>query len=84
MIRIYIEGKRRAQYLLHLCLYFDRRSTLQLLTSGLLVVLLLNYFLDRARLLLDLVIYKHNSADIVADIAQYKAELKARDELKRK
>ncbi|CAL5378771.1 unnamed protein product [Camellia sinensis] len=39
-------GKRRAQYLLHLCLYFDRRSTLQLLTSGLLVVLLLNYFFD--------------------------------------
>ncbi|CAL5399695.1 unnamed protein product [Camellia sinensis] len=41
-------------------------------------------YLHRARLLLDLVIYKHNSADIVADIAQYKAELKARDELKRK
>ncbi|CAL5329221.1 unnamed protein product [Camellia sinensis] len=39
-------GKRRAQYLLHLCLYFDRRSTLQLLTFGLLVVLLLNYFFD--------------------------------------
>ncbi|CAL5323655.1 unnamed protein product [Camellia sinensis] len=40
-------SKRRGQYLLHLCLYFDRRSTLQLLTSGLLVVLLLNYFFDR-------------------------------------
>ncbi|KAF5939853.1 hypothetical protein HYC85_021020 [Camellia sinensis] len=44
-----LQGKRRGQYLLHLCLYFDRRCTLQLLqllTSGLLVVLLLNYFFD--------------------------------------
>ncbi|CAL5406313.1 unnamed protein product [Camellia sinensis] len=41
-----MKSKRRGQYLLHLCLYFDRRSTLQLLTSGLLVVLLLNYFFD--------------------------------------
>ncbi|CAL5362040.1 unnamed protein product [Camellia sinensis] len=39
-------------------------------------------YLHRARLLLDLVIYKHNSAPIVGDIAQYKAELKARGELK--
>ncbi|XP_028091426.1 uncharacterized protein LOC114291761 [Camellia sinensis] len=39
---------------------------------------------NRARLLLDLVIYKHNSAPIVVDIAQYKAELRARGELKRK
>ncbi|CAL5443863.1 unnamed protein product [Camellia sinensis] len=30
-------------------------------------------YLHRARLLLDLVIYKHNSAPIVGDIAQYKA-----------
>ncbi|KAI8004143.1 hypothetical protein LOK49_LG08G01836 [Camellia lanceoleosa] len=29
-------------------------------------------YLHRARVLLDLVIYKHNSADIVVDIAQYK------------
>ncbi|CAL5377323.1 unnamed protein product [Camellia sinensis] len=36
----------------------------------------------KARLLLDLVIYKHNSADIVADIVQYKAELRAKGELK--
>ncbi|KAI7987476.1 (S)-2-hydroxy-acid oxidase GLO1 [Camellia lanceoleosa] len=36
----------------------------------------------RAHLLLDLVIYKYNSADIVADIAQHKAELRARGELK--
>ncbi|KAI7986149.1 hypothetical protein LOK49_LG14G01587 [Camellia lanceoleosa] len=41
-------------------------------------------YLHRARLLLDLVIYKHNSAPIVGDIAQYKAELRARGELKRK
>ncbi|CAL5357622.1 unnamed protein product [Camellia sinensis] len=40
-------------------------------------------YLHRARLLLDLVIYKHNSAPIVGDIAQYKAELRARGELKR-
>ncbi|CAL5441747.1 unnamed protein product [Camellia sinensis] len=40
-----LQSKRRGQYLLHLCLYFDRQSTL-LLTSGLLVVLLLNYFFD--------------------------------------
>ncbi|CAL5391087.1 unnamed protein product [Camellia sinensis] len=39
-------------------------------------------YLHRARLLLDLVIYKHNSAPIVGDIAQYKAELRARGELK--
>ncbi|CAL5334286.1 unnamed protein product [Camellia sinensis] len=42
-----LKSKRRGQYLLHLCLYFDQRSTLQLLTSDLLVVLLLNYFFDR-------------------------------------
>ncbi|KAI8009351.1 Protein phosphatase 2C 70 [Camellia lanceoleosa] len=41
-------------------------------------------YLHMARLLLDLVIYKHNSAPIVGDIGQYKAELRARGELKRK